>query len=117
MYAKEPNIHETTPEQRKRIAFQDGVICAQNGTYDHQRFAYSGLKKYFDDGFVSEASKIDSIPADTPMYLAGRISFLKGLPMEAKPEGETYAGRWFSGWRTENERAKSKIASSQPQTN
>lgn len=99
-----PSLEETTPEQRIAIAYEEGVACAKTEKYDNDRYAYSGLKKHFDDGFVAQASHVDAIPIGTPMYLAGRISCLKGLPLEAKPESETYAGRWFSGWRMEKER-------------
>lgn len=101
-----PGIEENTQEQRIAIAFEEGVACAKTEKYDNDRYEYSGLKRYFDDGFVAQASNVDAIPIGTPMYLVGRISYLKGLPPEVKPEGETCAGRWFSGWRVEQERSR-----------
>jgi hypothetical protein len=102
------NIHlsltDTTFEQRSEKAYSQGLESAKAGIYDCSYYSGSGLKKSFDNGFVAHASKIEELPANTPMYLAGRVAFLKGLPLESKPESESYAGRWFSGWRMEKER-------------
>lgn len=68
----------------------------------------SGFYDLFCDAFVDQSSRLSSLPVDTPMYLMGRVAFAKGFSVEAKPESETYAGRWFSGWLAEKDRSQLK---------
>ncbi|UUA75220.1 hypothetical protein [Cellvibrio sp. QJXJ] len=84
--------------------YHDGENCAKSNRYDSSPYKTYGEKLVFDNGFVHAASSIETLPAGTPMYLAGRIAYLKGLPAESKPASECYAGRWFSGWLEEKDR-------------
>ena len=91
-------------EQRLAIAHSEGTESAKSGQYECRYHSGSGLYTEFCDGFVIQAAELEGLPIDTPMYLAGRIAYLKGQDMESKPESESFAGRWFSGWLSEKER-------------
>lgn len=101
-------------EQRIIAAYSAGEKSAISGRYDISGYEGNGIQSAFNNGFVSAAVQIVHLPKDTPMYLAGRISFLKGLPIDAKPEAELYSGRWVSGWLTEKERASQRTMSEDP---
>lgn len=101
-------------EQRIIKAYSAGEQSANSGKYDISGYVGNGIQSAFNNGFVVAASQLENIPDDTPMYLAGRIAFLKGLTIECKPEVELYSGRWVSGWLTEKERARQRPESTDP---
>ena len=91
-------------EERLIAAYKQGVEAAKQDKFKTEYVSGSGLFKQFCKGFVAQAVKQDTLPADTPMFLQGRIAYLKDVPVEGIPEGETYAGRWFSGWLMEKDK-------------
>jgi hypothetical protein len=93
-------------EQRIIAAYSAGEKSANSGKYDISGYEGNGIQSAFNNGFVSAAAHILHPPKDTPMYLVGRIAFLKGHPIDSKPQAEVYSGRWVSGWLTEKERTR-----------
>jgi hypothetical protein len=91
-------------EMRLKIAYSEGMVAALAKTFSTDYHGGSGLSTYFSRGFVEVAATQPSLPEGTPMYLAGRVAFLKGLKIEDMPESESFTGRWFSGWLTEKDR-------------
>lgn len=92
-------------EQRIVAAYSAGEQSAKSGRYEISGYNGNGIQNAFNDGFVSAAAKLVNLPDNTPMYLAGRIAFIKGSPIDAKPGSELYSGRWVSGWLTEKDKA------------
>lgn len=101
-------------EQRIIAAYSAGDKSAKSGRYDISGYEGNGIQSAFNNGFVSAAAQLVNLPECTPMYLAGRIAFIKGIPIDAKPEAELYSGRWVSGWLTEKERARQRPESTDP---
>ncbi len=87
------------------IAYAEGIESAKSGRYECSYHSGSGLHSEFCNGFVTQAVEQEGLPTDTPMYLSGRIAYLKGQGSESKPKSESFSGRWYSGWLSEKERA------------
>lgn len=101
-------------EQRIIRAYTAGEQSAKSGRYDISGYVGNGIQSAFNNGFVVAAAQMEELPEETPMYLAGRIAFQKGLTIDCKPEVELYSGRWVSGWLTEKERARQSPVSNDP---
>lgn len=52
----------------------------------------------WNDGFLARCIEAGQIPADTPMFLLGRIAYLQGVPCSEMPDTERATGSWFRGW-------------------
>ncbi len=100
--------NDQTMEVLMNQAYIEGKEAAGKEVFTCAYKSVSLLYDLFCDAFVDQSSRLSSLPVDTPMYLMGRVAFAKGFSVEAKPESETYAGRWFSGWLAEKDRSQLK---------
>lgn len=97
-----------------QLAAQQGAAVAHEATFTCPY--YSGSQTYgaFCSAFVTEAvAAACRLPAQTPMYLQGRIAYRQGLGVESIPREESFSGRWFSGWLTERDAQRRKPKSSE----
>jgi ribosome modulation factor len=58
---------------------------------------------YWVNGFVAHCVETGNIPSDTPLYVIGRIAYLRGTPCSGMPDGELASGEWFRGWRVQQD--------------
>lgn len=107
MATEEQLSHFNNAEEQLSLARSEGRTAAIQALYKCNYSSGSGLYTEFCEGFVARASQQDELPKETPMYLAGRVAFLKGKPINSKPEGELFSGRWVSGWLVEKDNSAS----------
>ncbi|MAG64974.1 MAG: hypothetical protein CMK74_03760 [Pseudomonadales bacterium] len=61
------------------------------------------------DGFVAARLIRPEVPEDTPVFIAGRIARLQGLPFEERPETEP-GSTWMAGWVKQGQIPLERIA-------
>lgn len=71
----------------------------------------SGQKMYavWIDGFVAARLIRPEVPEDTPVFIAGRIARLQGLPLDNRPETEL-GPSWMAGWVKQGQIPLERIA-------
>lgn len=95
------NANLLSAEEQIAEAIADGEKVARDDVFTCTYIPRSYLQTCFAIGFVNQAKLQNILPANTPMYLAGRVACAKGKKMTDKPEGEPSDGRWMSGWLEE----------------